>query len=394
MDRPKPFLVFSAYALYVHFALQLVAGGLLATAYCPDRAHAATAALHHGAWAVVQGFHYWGSAVMIVHAMGHLVAVTWAGWWKGPQARAYLVALVLAGVSLAFQFTGNVLPADRHGVQTATVEGSIASRIPAVGPSLARLAMGGDVASPRTVALWYDLHRYALPVVLVAALLLGMAAPRIKTAKWPLAIPALVALGLALIVSSPLGTAAGPDDYGLYDAKPSWYTVSMHGLLVWGGWKGAVLVPAVFGLLLASLPLWKPKPGVARAILVAFGGLGIAASLLSGGAFAPLVGTRDPLGVAIGPAIAQKEPQDVKLAARGRTLYGEQGCAGCHGKDGLQALNGPSLANVWKRHPEADYYTRYIHEPQSVKKGSTMPAYPNLKPEELRALAEFLRFAR
>ncbi len=394
MDRSKTILSASALALYAHFALQLLAGVLLSTAYSPARAHETTTALHQGGWAVVQGFHYWGSAVMIVHSVLHLAAVTWAGWYR-ELPKAYLAALGLAGLSLAFQLTGNLLPGDRHGVQTAAVEGSIAARVPGLGPAVSRLMLGGDEASVRTVALWYDLHRFVLPVALLLAIGLGASVAKKKEARWPIAIPTILSLVLALLVASPLGTAAAEGDYAAFSAKPSWYTVTMHSLLVWGGWIGAILLPGLVGLALLLLPVLKPKPIAVRAALGFLALVGLCATVLSGGASASLVGTRDPAPLPVAPTnVKPAEKQDKALAAKGKTLFAATGCNNCHGTDGLKAQGGPSLANVWKVHPDADYYVRYIHNPKSVEKGSTMPAYPQLKPDELSAMAEFLRFAR
>ena len=404
MDRPKPLLTASAWALYAHFGLQLVAGGLLATVYRADaaHAHATTARLHEGGWRLLQGFHYWGSAVMIVHAALHLAAVTWAGWYR-TQVRGYLAALALAALSFGFQLTGNALPWDRHGVGTAAVEGQIASQVPLVGPRIARAAMGGEGVGSGTLDLWWSLHRLVLPIAAALAIAWGLSARKGgKVAKWTLAVPALGALALAVAVASPLGTAATPADYGRPGALPSWYTVPLHGLLVWGnrlvpggGWIGAALIPAAFGAFLLALPaMRKTKPALGRGVLLLFGAVGIAATLTSGGGSASLVGTRDPK--ARPTVLAKGEPavRNAGLFAKGGVLFAANGCAGCHGKDGLKAIGGPSLKDVWREHPDAAYYVRYVANPQSVDKGSTMPAYPNLKPEELRAMAEFLRFPR
>ncbi|RYG24159.1 c-type cytochrome [bacterium] len=404
VDRPKSFLSASAYALYAHFALQLLAGVLLAIVYRPVAAgaHASTEAMHQGAWRILQGFHYWGSAVMIVHSALHLAALTWAGWYRGPQVRSYLAALALAGLSVGFQITGNALPWDRHGVQTAAVEGAIASRVPVVGATASKVMLGGDALTDATLPIWYNAHRILLPIALLVALGLGLSAPRKKAAGWVIAAPAVAALLLAIFIASPLGTSATAADYGRFDAKPSWYTVPIHGLLVWGdrlvpggGWIGAALIPALFGLGLLVLPLLKkPKPALARGLLLGFGGLGAVAAITSGSHFAPLVGTRDPRVRTIVANQRNQGKQDTILAAKGKELYTSQGCIGCHGSETVKGTGGPSLKDVWKEHPEADYYMRYVKKPSAVEPGSTMPAFPNLKTEELRALAEFLRFAR
>ena len=404
MDRPKPLLVASALALYTHFAFQLVTGGLLATVYHADpaSAHATTAQLHSGAWRFLQAFHYWGSAVMIVHAALHLAAVTWAGWYR-TQVRGYLAALALAVLAMGFQLTGNALPWDRHAVGTASIEGQIAAQLPVVGPRIAGAALGGDEVGAGTLALWWSLHSVVLALAAALAVAYGLSSRLQSKAPRPsLVLPALAALLLAFVVAAPLGTAATPADYGKSGALPSWYTVPMHGLLVWGnrvvpggGWIGAAVVPTLFGACLLLLPAFKKaKPAFGRTVLLGFGGLGVAAALTSGGDYAPLVGTRDPKIRNTLVAKGESRVQDKALRAKGKTVYDATGCGGCHGANGLKAIGGPSLKDVWQEHPEADFYVRYIHNPQSIDKGSTMPAYANLRPEELRALAEFLRFPR
>jgi len=404
VDRAKPLLYGSAYALYAHFALQLVAGGLLATVYrgSASEAHATTATLHQGAWAILQGFHYWGSFVLIIHSVLHLGAVTWAGWYAGKEKKGYFTALILAGLALGFQVSGNALSWDRHGVQTAAVEGAIANRIPVMGAMASKTMLGGTELSDKTLPLWYDAHRIGLAIVLVVALIIGLQLPKQKVPTWTVALSALAALALAVLLAAPFGTAATPDDYGRFDAKPSWYTAPMHGLLVWGdrlmtggGWIGAALVPGLIGAAMVGLGfLKKPKPAVARGLLAGFALLGLLATITSGGEVASLTGTRDPKVrvAAVPPAVAQV--QDKVMAAKGKALFAAQGCAGCHGQDGLKGTTGPSLKDLWKEQPEASYYERYVKNPASVQPGSTMPAYSNLKQEELRQLAEFLRFAR
>jgi mono/diheme cytochrome c family protein len=46
---------------------------------------------------------------------------------------------------------------------------------------------------------------------------------------------------------------------------------------------------------------------------------------------------------------------------------------------------------VQTRHPDADYFVKYIKNPQSMDANSTMPAFPELAPAQLQALAEYVR---
>ena len=70
--------------------------------------------------------------------------------------------------SLGLLVTGNLLPYDRHGVQTAVTEVGIASRVPFFGPVIADMMLGGPKFSASTLATWYGMHRWWIPLALAA----------------------------------------------------------------------------------------------------------------------------------------------------------------------------------------------------------------------------------
>jgi mono/diheme cytochrome c family protein len=213
-------------------------------------------------------------------------------------------------------------------------------------------------------------------------------------------LPTVFCLILAALVQAPLGSAAMPDDYARFDAAPSWYTLPAHGLLVVFdqiapglGWVGAMVLPLLAGFFLIGIAATEADLRTARigmsAMAVIFG----LPTLTVLNRAAPLIGTRDPAGDAVPNApVAAPDVQNASLAAKGRTAFNAGPCAGCHGKDGVGTPGGPSLIRSHVRHPEAEYYIKYITNPKSVKPTSTMPAFPNTKKEELDAIAEFLRF--
>jgi ubiquinol-cytochrome c reductase cytochrome b subunit len=399
-------LATSGLGLFLQFTAQIIVGIVLGLSYRADPAGA------HGSVAqmapFLRGFHYWGSAILIGHSFVHLTLAVWQGRYKPPFASRFLATVGMFLCAMAFQVTGNLLPFDRHGVQTAAIEGSIAARVPVVGPSVARAMMGGQGFNDGTLTLWYTVHRFVLPAVLIGMWLLALTALRrhrdVTARPVPAVATLLLPLILTLLVASPLGSPATTADYDTFDALPSWYTWPAHGSLVLfdrvipgGGWIGTALLPGLFFLFLLGLPLLhrRIRPSVATGIFLAFLALFGVSGAGFGGGFAPLVGKRDPAGPVPPPQVAvEKKPQNAVLAARGATLFTENGCDGCHGKGGMKGDGGPSLARTHERHPDAEYFMRYIKNPKSVKAGSTMPAYESLKEEELRALAEYLRFPR
>jgi len=91
---------------------------------------------------------------------------------------------------------------------------------------------------------------------------------------------------------------------------------------------------------------------------------------------------------------------DPALIAKGRTLVVNGACAGCHTIDGTNAKGkvGPNLTHVGDRttivagwlENTPDDIMKWVHDPQNVKPGALMPAFPNFSQEDLEAIAAYL----
>ncbi|MBM7635074.1 cytochrome c oxidase subunit II [Geomicrobium sediminis] len=93
----------------------------------------------------------------------------------------------------------------------------------------------------------------------------------------------------------------------------------------------------------------------------------------------------------------EEEAPTESLANEGREIFEEQSCLNCHAVDGDGGAMGPSLANFGDRETIANYLDvtdenlkAWIQDPQSLKQGNEMPAYPDLSDEELDALVAYL----
>lgn len=106
-----------------------------------------------------------------------------------------------------------------------------------------------------------------------------------------------------------------------------------------------------------------------------------------------------PLAVSL--ACGGSERVDPETLRRGRQIYGEEGCAACHGSDLRGAQMAPSLKGMG-RHWDAESLERFLRDPDAViatsKRLENLDArYPANMPgvfikdsERLRVLVAFL----
>ena len=86
------------------------------------------------------------------------------------------------------------------------------------------------------------------------------------------------------------------------------------------------------------------------------------------------------------------------VAQQGRDVFEANGCIGCHAVSGTGTAAGPALTNFGERTVVAGYleYTdenleAWIRDPESLKQGNNMPAYPQMSDEDMTALIAYLR---
>lgn len=384
----------------------LVTGWLASQAWSPTdegvRAFRAVARGPAGApWWVPA--HYWSSFVLILATFVCSLLSFSTGDFRASRLRWWGTVLLLLG-TVGMQITGNALPMDRHDVQTVVVEAGIAARTPMIGPSLSHFILDGPQATSATIAHWYQGHLliflpiFLLGMGLAAAGLLAPTRER-KSITMPVALmPVMAMVALFVFVPSPTGAMARDLDFTEQGARPSWYVLPMHALLRLFdsldpslGWVGAGLFPGLAVLLALLAPRWARNMDDRSRNVLLFGGLGALAiiTLAMGGSPAPISGEQ-PVPILATSGSEKPAPIDGVLAVKGNELFNKS-CAGCHGQDGKGGNGPPAVTAVYKKHPNAGWYIEFIKNPQSQKPGSTMPGFPNLKEDELKALAEWLR---
>jgi hypothetical protein len=150
------------------FVVQATTGIMLAFYYQPTP-EAAYASIQYIEGVVrfgssVRAIHSWAANGMILLCTAHMLRVFIMGAYKAPRELNWVSGVVLMVVTLAFGFTGYLLPWDQRAFWATTVGTEIANSIPVIGnPALIFLRVGWDVTA-QTLSRFYALHIIFLPI--------------------------------------------------------------------------------------------------------------------------------------------------------------------------------------------------------------------------------------
>jgi quinol-cytochrome oxidoreductase complex cytochrome b subunit len=120
---------------------------------------------------LVRNIHRWSAHLMVIVVVAHLVRVFFAGAYKRPRQFNWVIGMGLLGITLAFSFTGYLLPWDQLSYWAVTVGTNLVSYVPLLGHVLSRLLIGGDQIGQTTLLRFYALHVAVLPGVLALLLM-------------------------------------------------------------------------------------------------------------------------------------------------------------------------------------------------------------------------------
>jgi hypothetical protein len=150
------------------FVIQAVTGIMLAFYYkpTPDMAYASITYIetrvHFGS--AIRMVHHWAANGMIVMCFAHMLRVFIMGAYKRPRELNWLSGVLLFILTLAFGFTGYLLPWDQRAFWATTVGTEIAGGVPVIGNlALVFLRVGWEVAG-ETLSRFYALHIILLPI--------------------------------------------------------------------------------------------------------------------------------------------------------------------------------------------------------------------------------------
>ncbi len=161
------------------FAVQLITGILLMTAYSPGDSTAWGSVyfiqyeMDFG-W-LIRGLHHFGSQTMVVLLGLHMLQVVIAGAHLPPREVIWWLGLGLLGVVLGLSLTGYLLPWDQKGFWATQVATNIMGSLPVFGPFLQKIVVGGPEYGNHTLTHFYSLHVGVLPPLMIVLIIAHMA---------------------------------------------------------------------------------------------------------------------------------------------------------------------------------------------------------------------------
>jgi len=158
-------------------ALNQAITGILLTLYyvpSPDQAYATVQFITYelpAGW-FIRGLHHYGASAMVVLSVLHMVRVIFYGAYKFPREMTWITGVLLLLITIGFGFTGYLLPWDQKAYWGSTVGTKIAGTPPFIGDFILRVMRGGQELSEVTLARFFGVHVWVLPVLLF--LLIGV----------------------------------------------------------------------------------------------------------------------------------------------------------------------------------------------------------------------------
>src|SRR5207237_1508684 len=151
--------------------VQILTGIGLALVYVPsaDSAYESLLYLNYEqplGW-FLRSLHYYAGSGMVVLVLVHTTQVFLHGAYKYPRELTWVVGVVLLLCTLGMFFTGQVLRWDPDAYWGLAVGGSMAGRVPIIGPWVVRALLGGPVIGGDSLSRFFALHVFVIPGALL-----------------------------------------------------------------------------------------------------------------------------------------------------------------------------------------------------------------------------------
>lgn len=160
------------------FIMQGVTGVFLSVYYVPDpsKAYDSIQYIMTGVtfgW-LIRGIHHWGASLMVIFVFIHMLRTFFMGAYKFPRELTWLTGVILLLATLGMGFTGYLLPWNQRAYWATTVGTAIAGTVPVIGDFILRVLRGGNDLSAVTLARFFSVHIWFLPVVIIGLISVHM----------------------------------------------------------------------------------------------------------------------------------------------------------------------------------------------------------------------------
>jgi quinol-cytochrome oxidoreductase complex cytochrome b subunit len=158
------------------FIIQIVTGALLLMYYQPGEATAyesirfLTTKVPFG-W-LMRSLHSWSAHLMIISLVLHMFSTLLLKAYRPPRELTWVSGYFLFGLTLAFGFSGYLLPWNELAYFATAVGTSMVQSVPLIGDWLLQVLRGGTDVTINTLYRFFAIHVVILPVIVV--LLIGV----------------------------------------------------------------------------------------------------------------------------------------------------------------------------------------------------------------------------
>ena len=156
------------------FAVQVGTGLLLLIYYHPtpegafESVRFITAQVPFG-W-LVRSLHSWSANLMVLAVFLHMFSVYFMKAYAPPRELTWLSGMTLLGLTMAFGFSGYLLPWNELAFFATKVGTDIVGSLPGIGHTLIRYLRGGEEVSGATLTRFFGWHVALLPALFTAVL--------------------------------------------------------------------------------------------------------------------------------------------------------------------------------------------------------------------------------
>ncbi len=429
------FYVFGSASMTL-FALQIITGIGLALVYVPaaDNAYESLLYLNYAqpaGW-FLRALHYYSGSGMVVLVLAHMTQVFLHGAYKYPRELTWVMGVCLLLFTLAMFFSGQILRWDPDAYWGLAVAGSMAGRVPGLGPWLVKLLLGEQTIGGNALSRFFTIHVFATPALLIIFIAVhlwlvlkkGVSAPPApgkvvdpqnydaeyeKELKSGIpfmgdamlkdiffsALAVVVVVVLAALIG-PKGPT-GPPNPTLEGAnpRPEWPFLWLFALLSLSPPGAETFIILVFPVLLILALFLVPfvsnrgerapsrRPMAVLGVIVIYTVLGVLTYQGSTSPWSPQMTawSGEPVPVNI---VRRCTPQQLQ----GAVVFQNKDCRNCHALEGSGGRRGPDLTGVGARLTSGQLIDQVSN---GTPGGGNMPAYgKQISANEMTVLVDFL----
>jgi ubiquinol-cytochrome c reductase cytochrome b subunit len=426
--------------------VQILTGVGLAMVYVPSAARAYDSLLYLNyqqplGW-FLRALHYYAGSGMVVMVLAHATQVYLHGSYKYPRELTWVVGVFLLVLILGMFFTGQILRWDPDAYWGLAVGGSMAGRVPGLGPALVRLILGGPIIGGDSLSRFFALHVFIIPGLLLLFLVLHLwlvlkkgiseppepgklVDPQTYDAHYEeelqkgvpflgdamlkdgfVSAVVVIAVVVLAAVLGPKGPSGPPDPtLGNANPRPEWPFLWLFALLALSPPQIETFVmlglPPLLILGLFLVPFVSNRgerapsrrPAAVLGVVVVYAVLGVLT----------YEGVTSPWSPVMTGWSGDPVPQDLvrsrtPVELQGALLFQNKNCRNCHALQGSGGQRGPDLTTVGLRLTRNQLIDQVSNgTPSGIggPGGGNMPAYgKQITPVEMNALVDFLSSLR